>query len=65
MTSRAGNDLELPLEGRAELALKAAVEKAFVRHAREGLPIYVWRDGAVVEISPQELSLRSSNTRTQ
>lgn len=55
MTKSPGNILDLPLEQRAELALKAAVKKMIGEHARQGLPIYVWRDGAVVEIRPSEL----------
>ena len=55
MTKSPGNGLDLPLEQRAELALKAAVKKVIVEHARQGLPIYVWLDGAVVEIRPGEL----------
>ena len=51
--------LKLPLEVRAEMALKAAVEKVIEEHSREGLPIYVWRDDKVVEIPPQELPHRS------
>jgi hypothetical protein len=54
------NVLELPLEERAEMALKAAVEKVIVEHARLGLPIYVWRDGKVVEVSLEELRERSA-----
>lgn len=45
MTEPPTNVLELPLEQRAEMALKAAVERVIVEHARQGLPIYVWRDG--------------------
>jgi hypothetical protein len=55
--------LKLPLEVRAEMALKAAVEKVIEEHAREGLPIYVWRDDRVVEIPPQEL--RQSSPKPQ
>lgn len=55
MTKPPANVLELPLEQRAEMALKAAVEKVIVEHARLGLPIYIWRDGDVVKISGKEL----------
>jgi hypothetical protein len=55
------NVLELPLIERAEMALNAAVEKVWGDHAREGLPIYIWRDGKVVEVSPEELRIRLSN----
>jgi len=59
MTKPPPNVLDLPLEQRAEMALKAAVEKVIVEHARKGMPIYVWRDGKVVEIPPDELRARS------
>jgi hypothetical protein len=54
------NILELPLEERAEIAFRAAVEKVMEEHAREGLPIYVLRDGKIVKISPEELRIRLS-----
>lgn len=47
--------LRLPLEKRAEIAFKIAVAKAIDEHARLGLPIYIWRNGKVVELSPQEI----------
>lgn len=47
---------ELSISVRAELALKAAVEKVIEDHVRGDLPIYVWRDGQVIEIPPQELA---------
>jgi len=47
--------LKLPLHVRAEMARKAAVKKAIAEHARQGHPIYVWRDGKVVEVSAEEL----------
>ncbi len=59
MTKPPPNVLDLPLEQRAEMALKAAVEKVIVEHARQGMPIYVWRDGKVVEIPPDELRAQS------
>ena len=58
-----GNVLELPLEQRAEMALKAAVEKVIVEHSRQGLPIYIWRDGKVVEMSLEQLRQRSASIR--
>jgi len=59
MTKPPANVLDLPLEQRAEMALKAAVEKVIVEHARQGLSIYIWRDGKVVEIPPEELQVES------
>lgn len=52
------NVLELPLVERAEMALKGAVEKVWEDHAREGLPIYILRDGKIVEVSPEELRMQ-------
>ena len=54
------NVLELPLEVRAEMALKAAVEQVIVDHARLGLPIFIWRDDKVVEMSLEELRARTA-----
>ena len=50
---------ELPLLERAALAMKAAIEKVIEEHAREGLPLYIWRDGKVVAVPAEELRPRS------
>jgi hypothetical protein len=55
------NVLALPLEERALMALEAAVEKVWEEHARNGLPIYVLRDGKIVEVPPEELRILLSN----
>jgi hypothetical protein len=47
--------LSLPLHVRAEMALKVAVRKALAEHAREGRPAYIWRDGKVVAMTPDEI----------
>ena len=47
--------LSLPLELRAEMAFNAAVEKVIEEHFRLGLPLPIWRDGKVVEVSAEEL----------
>jgi len=47
--------LDLPLHERALLALQAAVKNAMEENAREGFPVYIWEDGKVVEVSPEEL----------
>jgi hypothetical protein len=47
--------LELTLAERGLMALKAAVEKVIEDHIREGLPLYIWRDGKVVAVPPEEL----------
>ena len=49
------NVLELPLEERALMAMKAAMERVIEEHAREGLPVYIWRDGKVVGVPAEEL----------
>ncbi len=45
----------LPLEKRADMAMKAAVRKVLEKNAREGLPTYIWSEGRVVNLSPQEV----------
>jgi hypothetical protein len=65
MTKPPANVLDLPLEKRAEMALKAAVEKVIVEHARQGLPIYIWRDGRVVAIPPDELRAESARLQEE
>jgi hypothetical protein len=47
--------LRMPLEKRAEIAFKIAVAKAIEEHSRLGLPVYIWRDGRVVELPPNEV----------
>jgi hypothetical protein len=54
--------LRLSLGKRAEIAFKIAVAKAINEHARLGLPIYIWRDGRVVELSPDEVGNLSGNS---
>ena len=51
--------LALPIEDRALIAFQVAVRKAIEEHAREGLPMYVWRDGKVVAVPAEELLDRS------
>ena len=65
MTKPPANVLDLPLQQRAEMALKAAVEKVIVEHARQGLPIYIWRDGKVVEVPPEELRVESVHLQAE
>jgi hypothetical protein len=57
--------LRLPLQERAEMALKAAVQEVINDHVREGLPFYIWRDGRVVELSMQELRALSSHSASE
>jgi len=50
---------KLPLMERAALAMTAAIEGVIEEHAREGLPLYIWRDGKVVAVPAEELRVRS------
>lgn len=58
MSNLPSNVLDLPLLDRAQMAMKAAVEKVIEEHAREGLPLYLWRDGKVVAVQAEELNSR-------
>ena len=55
--------LRLPLEKRAEIAFKEAVEEVIDEHARLGLLLYIWRDGKVVGLSAQEIRRDSAVTK--
>lgn len=55
MTKPPKNVLDLPLLDRAEMAMKAALEKVIEEHSREGLPLYVWREGKVVAVPAKDL----------
>jgi len=57
------NVLEMPLAERSLLALKAAVEKVIEEHAREGLPLYLWRDGKVVAVPAKDLLEGNGNKK--
>jgi hypothetical protein len=52
--------MHLPLGERAEIAFKVAVAKAIDENARLGIPNYIWRDGKVVEVPPEEVLKRRS-----
>jgi hypothetical protein len=60
MSKLPSNVLQLPIAERGLMALKTAVEKVIVEHARQGLPIYIWRDGRVVEVPADELRAQSA-----
>ena len=54
--------LRLPLEQRAEIAFREAVDEVIDEHARLGLPIYIGRGGKVVELSAEEVLDLSRST---
>ncbi len=49
---------DIPLEIRAEEAMKKAVAKAIADHKRTGDPIVIWRDGKVVKIPAEQIEIR-------
>ncbi|HZW81197.1 MAG TPA: hypothetical protein VFF50_12060 [Candidatus Deferrimicrobiaceae bacterium] len=51
MRKPAKDVLQLPIEKRAEIAMKVAVARAIDEHTRLGLPVYVWRNNKVVKLS--------------
>jgi len=53
------NILDLPLEERALMALKEAVDEVIESRVRAGLPLYIWRDGKVVAVPAEELRSQS------
>jgi hypothetical protein len=46
---------DIPMDVRAEMALKEAVADAIAEHKRMGRSIVIWRDGKVVKIPPEEI----------
>jgi len=58
MTKPPTNVLERSLADRGLVALQTAVDKVIAEHAREGLPVYIWRDGQVVAVPGEELRPR-------
>lgn len=60
MKKPSGKKSKLSIHRRAEIAFKLAVDNALRQHARAGLPVYVWRNGKVVEIPARELEYRLS-----
>ena len=57
------NILQLPMEERALMALKEAVEGVIEENARLGLPMSIWRDGKIVQLSPDEVRELARSTQ--
>jgi hypothetical protein len=51
---------KMPLDIKAELALREAVAGAIAEHKLRGHPIIIWRDGQVVSIPPEEITIPSA-----
>jgi hypothetical protein len=47
--------LNLPLEVRAEMALREGVREVLEEKARLGLPAYIWSGGKVVAVPPEQI----------
>jgi demethoxyubiquinone hydroxylase (CLK1/Coq7/Cat5 family) len=47
--------LRLPLEKRAAMAFKEAVEAVIEEHSRLKLPLHIWRKGKVVALSARQM----------
>jgi hypothetical protein len=65
MTKPPANVLDLQLDERAEMTLKAAVEKVIVKHAPRGRPICIWRDGTVAKAPTDEFRAESALMHTE
>jgi hypothetical protein len=48
------NVLDLPLKERTLLALRSGVEKAIAELTRQGLPVYMWSVGKVVDLTANQ-----------
>lgn len=48
---------DLPLDIKAEKALKEAVALAIAEHKLRGHPIIIWKDGKVVSVPPEDISV--------
>ena len=53
---------DIPIEIRAERALREAVANAITEHKRAGVPITIWQDGKVVQIPPDQIEVLEEQT---
>ncbi len=44
------------IQSKAQKALKEAVRKVIEEHKRTGDPLYIWRHGKVVRVSPDKIN---------
>jgi hypothetical protein len=54
---------DIPLDIKAEMALKEAVADAIAKHKKLGYPISVWRNGKVVSIPAHEIVIPPQDTK--
>jgi hypothetical protein len=64
MTKPPANVLELHWKSAPKWHL-AAIERVIVEHARKGLPIYIWRDGSIVELSGEPLRAEAERLQAE
>jgi hypothetical protein len=55
--------LKLPLHQRALIALREAVEGVIHEHALAGRSIFIWPDGKVAEVGPEEIRVLSAKLK--
>ncbi|MBZ5525221.1 MAG: hypothetical protein LAP21_23590 [Acidobacteriia bacterium] len=55
MTKPSADILKLPLEVRAEMAIKAAFKGVVTNALRDGRSIHIWEDDKIVEVSSEGL----------
>lgn len=55
MKKHCKNAESLPLQKRAELALREAVDEVISEHVRLRLPLFVGKEGKVVKLSPRNV----------
>jgi hypothetical protein len=53
----------LSLMKKAEMAMNEAAIEAIAEHKRLGHPIWIWRDGKVVKVPPEEIVVPISKER--
>jgi hypothetical protein len=53
---------DIPIEIRAERALRKAVANAIREYKRAGVPITIWHDGKVVKIPPDQIKVHEEQT---
>jgi hypothetical protein len=57
------NIKKLPIERKAEIALKKAVAQAIAEHKRQGHSIAVWEKGKVKIIPPEKITIATTIER--
>jgi hypothetical protein len=65
MTKPPSDVLELPMEQRAVMAFKSAVEELIVEHARMGAPFYIWRNDKVIALPKEEREAEAERLQTK